>query len=472
MNKKNLLSGRDKELLEMAEAYEQSKAEGKSIYMDAEDMADLADWYAMRHQPDRAQDVITYGLSMHPANTSLLVQQAYLYLENSERDKAKETAGSIGEDTPEATILRAQILLEDGEEEQAEALLDTLEDKNDIANIIEAAYMYIDLGYIDKAREWIERGRTKYADDEAYLALCADYCLAQQHLDEAITYYNKLIDKNPYSPLYWYGIARCYYEQREYSQAIDACDYATLSDEDFADAYLLRANAFYELKNDDKALENYRQAERLNLIPHGFVPAFQGMMKSAKGEWQKAYEYFQQAITADDRLLDRDSRGSLLSSIALCLYKLGKKQQANEYWDTAKTLDPGAIDPYLVEGQAYLESGDAGKAMECWERAARIKPTPLTWENISMHCLSINQPEYACKTLERARQMNPHYPFINEKLAIVYLIAGDAANFDKYNRLCQQPIEPEEVEKLLQQLRRADNQDLSDLMYRLLDSLH
>ena len=171
MNKKNLLSGRDKELLEMAEAYEQSKAEGKSIYMDAEDMADLADWYAMRHQPDRAQDVITYGLSMHPGNTSLLVQQAYLYLENSERDKAKETAGSIGEDTPEATILRAQILLEDGEEEQAEALLDTLEDKSDIANIIEAAYMYIDLGYIDKAREWIERGREKYADDEAYGAL-------------------------------------------------------------------------------------------------------------------------------------------------------------------------------------------------------------------------------------------------------------------------------------------------------------
>ena len=175
MNKKNLLSGRDRELLEMAESYEQSKAEGRSIYMDAEDMADLADWYAMRRKPGMAQDVVTYGLKLHPDNTSLLVQQAYLYLENFERDKAKEIAWhGIGEETSEVTILRAQLLLEEGRMEDAQDLLDTIEDKDDLANIIEAAYMYIDLGYPDKARAWIDLGRGKYDNDEAYLAVCAD----------------------------------------------------------------------------------------------------------------------------------------------------------------------------------------------------------------------------------------------------------------------------------------------------------
>ena len=47
MSKKNLLSGRDKELQELAEQYEAAKAENKPIYLDADDLADLADWYAI-----------------------------------------------------------------------------------------------------------------------------------------------------------------------------------------------------------------------------------------------------------------------------------------------------------------------------------------------------------------------------------------------------------------------------------------
>ena len=325
MNKKNLLSGRDRELLEMAESYEQSKAEGRSIYMDAEDMADLADWYAMRRKPEMAQDVVTYGLRLHPDNTSLLVQQAYLYLENFERDKAKEIAWqSISEDTAEVTILRAQLLLEEGQMEDAEDLLDTIEDKDDIANIIEAAYMYIDLGHPDKAQEWINLGRGKYDDDEAYLAVCADCCYAQQNIAEAMDYFNKLIDKNPYSPPYWFGLARCYYEQGLLDKAIDACDYANLSDEDFADAYLLRANAFYELGNDEKALDNYKQAERLELITPGFLYTLQGMDKIGKGEWQKAYEFLQKAIVANTNPAERATLPALYANAGFCLYKLGK----------------------------------------------------------------------------------------------------------------------------------------------------
>ena len=40
MSKKNLLSGRDKELQELAEQYEAAKAENKPIYLDADDLAD------------------------------------------------------------------------------------------------------------------------------------------------------------------------------------------------------------------------------------------------------------------------------------------------------------------------------------------------------------------------------------------------------------------------------------------------
>ena len=57
MSKKKLLSGRERELFEMAGQYEDAKAKGKSIYLDAEDLADLADWYAVHQQPAMAMEV-------------------------------------------------------------------------------------------------------------------------------------------------------------------------------------------------------------------------------------------------------------------------------------------------------------------------------------------------------------------------------------------------------------------------------
>ena len=48
MSNKNLLSGRDKELQELAEQYEAAMSENKPFYQDADELADLADWYGTK----------------------------------------------------------------------------------------------------------------------------------------------------------------------------------------------------------------------------------------------------------------------------------------------------------------------------------------------------------------------------------------------------------------------------------------
>ena len=63
MSKKNLLSGRDKELQELAEQYEAAKAENKPIYLDADDLADLADWY--KHTSRQYSSIGGASLSLH-----------------------------------------------------------------------------------------------------------------------------------------------------------------------------------------------------------------------------------------------------------------------------------------------------------------------------------------------------------------------------------------------------------------------
>lgn len=103
------------------------------------------------------------------------MEQAYLLIDAQDRDKAKQIIDRISEDySSEVKVLKANILLGEGKTEEAEQLLDTIEDKEDLANIVDVAYMYIDMGYPDKALSWLDTGLERYAEEEAFLAATAD----------------------------------------------------------------------------------------------------------------------------------------------------------------------------------------------------------------------------------------------------------------------------------------------------------
>ena len=143
MSKKNLLSGRDRELQELAENYEAACENNQPFYADADDFADLADWYAVHNKVQQANEVVEYGLNLHPGNTALLVEQAYLLMDSHNKDKAQEVIDQISDNySPEVKVLKANLMLNEGKIDDAEQLLDTIEDKEDLANIVDVAYMY------------------------------------------------------------------------------------------------------------------------------------------------------------------------------------------------------------------------------------------------------------------------------------------------------------------------------------------
>ena len=88
MGRKNSPSA-NKELNELIAQYETAKAENRQLYLDGDQLADIADRYAAERKFDEAQEVITYGLHLHPESTDLLVEQAYLYLDTGKIPLAK-----------------------------------------------------------------------------------------------------------------------------------------------------------------------------------------------------------------------------------------------------------------------------------------------------------------------------------------------------------------------------------------------
>lgn len=123
MGRKNSPSAK-KELTEIIQRYEAAKAEKRQLYLDGDQLADIADWYATERKFNDAQEVINYGLQLHPGNTGLLIEQAFLYLDTQKLSKAKEVANSITETyDSEVKMLKAELLLNEGKLEEAQQLI-------------------------------------------------------------------------------------------------------------------------------------------------------------------------------------------------------------------------------------------------------------------------------------------------------------------------------------------------------------
>lgn len=470
MSKKNLLSGRDKELQELAEQYEAAKAENKPIYLDADDLADLADWYAMHGKSEQATEVVEYGLSLHPGSTPLLVEQAYLFMDAQNREQAKLVIEQISEDySSEVKVLKANILLGEGKIDEAEQLLDTIEDKEELANIVDVSYMYIDMGYPVKALPWLARGSERYAEDEAYLAVTADCFHAQGLNQKAEALYNKLIDKNPYSAPYWFGLARCYFEQQLFDKAIEACDYAIVADEEFAEAYIMKGHAFYQLGNEESALENYTLAEKHKAINPDFLQMFIGLNEISKGHWEEGYRHLESAIQSKDT--DSTILPSLYAHAGHCLYKLGKKRKAGQYFKKSHEIDPEDVDSYLIEGRMYMEDGDFDKAVKKWALALERAPYADTWNEIGIYSMELGQLNHARMAFEHVKELEPDFENINEKLASLYLLLKDKENFQKYNQLCKRPFQLEDLKKIEEMLESEDKEELAQAMKNILNAL-
>lgn len=471
MNKKNLLSGRDRELAELAEQYENAKAENRNVYMDADDLADLADWYEVRQQPDMAMEVVEYGLKLHPASFALLTEKAYLFLDYHDTDSAQEIVDDLNAKSTETKIIQAQIYILQGKDIQAREVLSTISDKESVDTMVSVAYMYVNTHHPEEALKWLEPGIGKYEDDEPFMCIVADSYYGLGRLDEAMEIYNRLIDLNPYSSSYWYGLARCYFDKQMYDKAIESCDYANLADEDFPDAYMMKGHAFFYLQNDAKALENFRKAQELGVVSASFVATFIGLGYMAEEKWAQAYAHLQDAI---DNYEDDDTvitLSMLYANAGLCLRKMGQKRKANQYWKLAHEENPEDPETYLIEGKMYLEEKNYGKCERCWAMALQLAPTAYTWHEIGMACLEQGGLEQGRKAFENVRQLNPDFYEINEKLATVCLLLKDKENFQKYNQLCKHPITMDDLQRVQEFLKKENQEGMLQAMRNILKAL-
>lgn len=250
------------EFRELLADYETSIDAGLPVFMDANELAEIADFYQMSEEYEKAEDAITLALSLSPGAISPLTYRIHEALSNGDTQQAWDWLDQIVEKSePDYIYNRAEIMIAEGKTEEADSYLreelksvppDEYQDY-----VVDVAHIYSDYGYNEKAMEWIIRSHNEDSPDYQELVGRTLFGLGKYKDSEQV--FQKLIDRDPFSKHYWHALALAQFMDGDYPNAIQSSEYAIAIDPKDPDGLIAKANGLFTISNFEEAIKYYER---------------------------------------------------------------------------------------------------------------------------------------------------------------------------------------------------------------------
>lgn len=359
----------DEEFLEMLDDYEQTVRSGQMVFMDADDLADIADYYQQEGRYDDAQQALDRALELQPDSVVALNYQIHNAISQGDFESAEEYLDSIVDhELPEYIYCRAEIWIAQEKTDQADEYLrqclkdvppDEYQDY-----VLDVANLYTDYGYSEKSLEWMMRARQENTDD--FKELMGRTLFGLGKYDDSERIFNELIDRNPFQKRYWNALANTQFMKEDYGAAVTSSEYAIAIDPDDADGLVAKANGLFRLENYEEALEFYRRYnERMPDDEFGLL--HQGTCLANLGQHEEAIERLLEA----ERTAPEDSPylADIYQELAFAYNETGKPETALSYIDQTEELDCDHINMLIVKGHILLSNSKTEEAEQVFKKA-------------------------------------------------------------------------------------------------------
>ncbi len=360
------------EFKEKFQLYENAQASGTSVYLEPDDLTDIAEYYHILGNIDACKNTVDYAIKMFPGATMPLVFRSRVAL-LMEHDvaRAEEYAEMIDDKADlEYLYLKAEIMIVDDRAEEAETFLrdayEELDDDEDKADfLIDVANLYADYELMEYAQQWLslseEYDSTDYKELQGRIAMgLGDY-------EESNRIYNELIDRNPYSFTYWNQLASSQLLHNEIMESIQSSEFALAINPDDEDATLNKANGLFNLGNFEEACKYYERFTKIS--PNSEVgEMFLGISLINLNRTEEGVEHLKKAESLADAF--SEYLHDIYVELAYSLTALGKHEDAMEYIEKISQLDD--CDPYetdVLKGNVHLQKGETAEAMKCFQHA-------------------------------------------------------------------------------------------------------
>ena len=355
------------------EKYETMLKANGSAYFDSEEFEYIIDHYTEQNELKKSRQAVEIAMAQHPESNLLKIKEARQYLLENDAQHAFELLQHIDRDEEEPdyflTLGSCLALLgksKDAIENYCNALPFFDEDeKFDLYNAI--AYEYQRLQKYDLALDFYFKA-LPFADDVDTIFHEIRCCyLDAGRKNEALDFFQRLVDKDPYNSKAWTNIGDVYRMMGQYEESVDPYEFALSIDPKDLWTNMHLADIYYDL-----------------------------------GRYKEAIDTLEEALRNDVET------SMIHTTIGDCYYRLNDLQTAEAHFHKALEINEMIGSGWAGLGYVYSDRGDSRKAIRFFEKAFSLEP----WETDYLYSIAadyrkLNDFDTAMKYLRKIQEMTP-----------------------------------------------------------------
>ncbi len=388
--------------------YEEMMRKKEHYFFDVDVLIRIIDHFTETLEFQKALDVTKYAHTLHPHSISFTLKEAHLFALLGREEEALQLLDKVERINPfdiDIYLIRGNVYNSLEQYPRAIACFKkALEladgQKDDIW--LSLAITSQNMGDFSKAVDYYEKCLTENPTNEVAMEEMITSLEFSRRLDDGITFFNKLIDDDPYGYMLWYYLGDIYGKKGLHEKAIQAYEYCLLIREDFAPAHLDMAHSLSMLEKFREAIDRYKQAfeycqpdaftyynlgechEQLREFEEArtyykkavkmnpeMAQAWYGIGVTCEEEerWYEAIHYIKKAIEIDDQ------NGDYLLALGDCEYQLGNHAEAEEYYKKVVDFDPVNPEGWMALGELQHETHRLDEAIETINAGLIYHPT-------------------------------------------------------------------------------------------------
>lgn len=384
-----------KEFQNLLEKYLRTKGNG-TPYFEIDELSDIFAYHLFCGDIESAKEALDIAWRIHPSSDELKKMEVRMFIACNDYNAALERLSAIPFSDNDVEMLKAEVFYALKDFKAVHRIAENILKNNDIREEIsyDALELMLDCGFAQDVLQMVENALTVYPDNKLLWEVKAEALIEMQHTDEAISIYNDLLDKDPYSTFYWEQLGHIYYMCRRYGKALDCFDYELSIDSTIKYAKMMQAYCYYHLHDYNKALQLFGSLGA-STPESGIHHFYIALALWAAGDSLEAYRAFERLSL----LLDEGSIELMLTRINMSaiIDDSGEPEKAEEYLKKALSDAPENTKQLILNSKAIYELRDKENLtfadmnileVKDWQRCETLQALGEFYMNIHSHHLA------------------------------------------------------------------------------------
>jgi len=363
----------EEEYDELLNRWEDMLKNKKKYFFDVFEFENIIDYYIDIDKANNALNAINLASEQHPSSINIQLKKAQVLVEKGLSNQALKIIDNIElieSSNSEVYLVKGTALNALNRYSEAEKAFDyavsfSFEDKVDIMQSIANSFEHI--GKYQISLKYLLEA-FKIENDNLLLLFDIGYCYEKLgQIKKSIDFYNKYLDKEPFSENAWYNLGILYSKADMFDKAVEAYEFSLAINPEFSLAYFNLANAYSNNEDFQKAIINYKEYMNYDGINVEVLSYIGDCYESIK-DYDTALKYYNDALQEDELFSDA------FFGKANIMFQLGKYSDALELVTKSIQIDDMNAEYYFLLGNIYSELKNYKEACESHKKAYDIEP--------------------------------------------------------------------------------------------------